>query len=349
MDFIEFTPVSQDNYLIASLEMPVGSTLSYTDSISLQAEKKLLSHPQILSIVSRIEKDRAFYILEMTESKYFSNEELSAIARSVGDISPGTIFLRHAGEKNKELEKEYRILGDDQEKLEKTMEALINFSKSSPMVQDIVLRFKNGGKEIVTHTDNKYFYSFLSPRKVQSALQFHFQNMVLGKYFTGDSLWDIRLNLELYQKDKNRILENTKIPLRDSPFLPFSELQKSKIVDVHPRLYRYNKKRSLPFFLRFSHPHFAKEWEKEARNLLDNEQDLLLENTFSKPSFVFFLLGHFFFWGICYLHDKRISEVSILIPLLFLYIYSSFYATISITVLFIFLLLYVLIFFCILT
>ncbi|MEK2644572.1 efflux RND transporter permease subunit [Bdellovibrio sp. BCCA] len=215
----EMSPAQDQSIFIARLMLPVGTSLPYTDQQTKQAEKWLLSRPEVQQVYAAIGgfgggasdanttmmfvtlkdvKDRG---KDPEKGKPLSQQEFMQIARKelakIQDVRPVLMDLSQQGfSGGRGYPIEFTILGSDWDKLAKYTQDMMKEMEKSGLMVDVDSNYLLGMPEIQVKPDRVSAAQHgVSIKSIGSTVNALIGGVKVGEYPEGGHRYDIKVKL----------------------------------------------------------------------------------------------------------------------------------------------------------
>lgn len=193
---ILFIPFTRGSTIIGYLDMPPGSTLSHTNSISTIVESNLLKIPGVRNVYSKVSKESVKYYIEKEKSFDFSEKSIKMIQKST---TYGFFYIPSEVEQRKNLHI-LDVYGNKPIGLFDSVQKIKEVLSISEEI-DIIQRFKTPHTvyEVIPSRE-KLYYSGSTPSSIYLYSRLSQAGGILGRVWDGTELTDLRFeNKEPFQ------------------------------------------------------------------------------------------------------------------------------------------------------
>jgi multidrug efflux pump subunit AcrB len=238
--------------LIGFLEYPSGTSYDYTNTSSLEIEKKILTFPGIKTIISRVDPGHTLYIINLEEGLIPSKDLQTKLKSHIGPTKDGYLFFFNREDKNLD-EVTFDIIGPDIEEIEKHVFKIVEDFKYRKGISEAVLRFKPSREEMIFLLDTEKFnWSNFNFSDFADQLRIAIQGSVASKVIYEGREMDIRVRYgDKFRSDLDS-LRDFQIKNSNNKFASIIDISQSKIHKVPIKIYHKNKQRTFSFTIRFT-------------------------------------------------------------------------------------------------
>lgn len=215
----EMSPAQDQSIFIAKLMLPVGTSLTYTDAQTKQAEKWLMSRPEVKQVYAAIGgfgggasdanstmmfitlKDPKERPKDPESGKVLSQQEFMQVARKglaqIPDVRPILMDLSQQGfSSGRGYPIEFTILGSDWNKLAKYTEQMMKEMENSGLMVDVDSNYLLGMPEIQVKPDRVSAAQHgVSIASIGSTVNALIGGVKVGEYPQGGHRYDIKVKL----------------------------------------------------------------------------------------------------------------------------------------------------------
>jgi Cation/multidrug efflux pump len=215
----EMSPAQDQSIFLAKLNLPVGTSLKYTDEQTRQAEQWLLSRPEVKQVYAALGgfgggasdanttmmfvtlKDKKDRGVDAEQKKILSQQEFMQVARTalqkIPDVRPVLMDLSQQGfSGGRGYPIEFTILGSDWDKLAKYTEDMMKEMSNSGLMVDVDSNYLLGMPEIQVKPDRLAAASAgVSVDSIGTTVNALIGGVKVGEYPQGGHRYDIKVKL----------------------------------------------------------------------------------------------------------------------------------------------------------
>ncbi|MCG9873744.1 MAG: efflux RND transporter permease subunit [Leptospiraceae bacterium] len=238
--------------IIGFLEYPSGTSYDYTNTSSLEIEKKILTFPGVKTIISRIDPGHTLYIISLEDGLIPSKDFQTKLKSHIGPTKDGYLFFFNREDKNLD-EVTFDIIGSDIEVIENHVFKIVEDFKYREGISEAVLRFKPSREEMIFFLDTEKFnWSNFNFSDFADQLRIAIQGSVASKVIYEGREMDVRVRYgDKFRSDLNS-LRDFQIKNSNNKFASIIDISQSKIHKVPIKIYHKNKQRTFSFTIRFT-------------------------------------------------------------------------------------------------
>lgn len=264
----EMSPTQDQSIFIARLNLPVGTSLTYTDAQTKKAEKWLLSRPEVKQVFSSVGgfgggssdtnssmmfvtlKDPKERGADPETGKILSQEKFMQVARKelakIPDVRPVLMDLSQRGfSGGRGYPIEFTVLGSDWEKLANSAQTIMKEMEKSGLMVDVDSNYLLGMPEIQVKPDRiaaaQHGVSIASIGSTVSAL---IGGVKVGEYPQGGHRYDIKVNL-VDQGDPMKEISTLFVGNSRGNLIPLPRLTKQEVGSSLQSISRSNRQRAI--------------------------------------------------------------------------------------------------------
>lgn len=266
----EMSPTQDQSIFIARLNLPVGTSLAYTDAQTKQAEQWLLSRPEVKQVYASVggfgsgggsaDANTSMMFVTLKEpkergvdpetGKILSQEKFMQVARKglakIPDVRPVLMDLSQRGfSGGRGYPIEFTVLGSDWDKLAKYSRTIMNEMEKSGLMVDVDSNYLLGMPEIQIKPDRIAAAQHgVSISAIGSTISALIGGVKVGEYPEGGHRYSIKLNL-VDQGDPMKELRTLFVGNSRGNLIPLPRLTKQEVGSSLQAISRYNRQRAI--------------------------------------------------------------------------------------------------------
>lgn len=260
----EFTPAQDQSIFLARLQTPVGSSLAYTNEKLAEAEKWMLSQPEVLQVYAAIggfggggggdsNSATMFVTLVPKGKRELSQQKFMDRARQalvkIKDLKPSLQDLSTRGfSTGRGYPIEFKLMGGDWEKLYETSTQIMKAMQDSDMMVDVDSNYLLGMPEVQVRPDRvKASLHGVSVQTIGKTVNSLIGGVVVGQYQKEGRRYDIRLKLE---EEEGRKTDVTSLLIGNtrSNLIPISQVTTVETKRSLQQISRVDRQRAISIY-----------------------------------------------------------------------------------------------------
>jgi len=269
----EFLPRQDQSAFLIRVQTPVRSSIAFTESKLVAAEKILHQHPEIdhfFSAIGGFTSDTGaadgavtdgqvnsalIYVTLKPKSQralgqFALMDQLRGELNAIPDVSAVPQDLAsHDFIAGRGFPIELNLRGPDYTVLEKKSQEIIDAMKQTGYFRDIDTDFRNGMPEVRIYPDRALAtVSGVTVDAIANTVQAAIGGAVQGKYTNKDRRYDVRLRLEGGQRVGPDDIMNLDVRTDYNELIPISSVIKTETVDTYQTIARTLRERSISIY-----------------------------------------------------------------------------------------------------
>lgn len=284
----EMTPLQDQSIFIARLTLPPGSSFSYMNEKTLQAEEWFRSQPEVKSVYAAVggfggssadtNVSMLFVTLVPKESRKISQQEFMDKSRGgLKKIPELKAFLQDLSARGfssgRGFPVEFTVMGPDWDQLSKQTTEIMKQMEDSGMMTDVDSNYLLGMPELQIVPDrNAAALHGVSVSAIGKTVNSLIGGVKVGQYPKDGTRYDIRLQLEKSGSPEKEV-ENLVVGNSRSNLIPLTKLVEKSVKPSLQSISRQNRQRAISVFANlkpgFSQPQAQSKIQDIAKNVLE--------------------------------------------------------------------------------
>jgi hypothetical protein len=192
---LEF-PFHKGGVIMGILEMPAGTSLNYTDSISAKIEFNLISTKKVVQVYSHVQNEQVKYYIKYAENEILNEDEIKQISRLA---NPGYFYIPSLNNRNTKLQ-EIQFYGNNYNTLQNSISLFTKkILESNPEIE-IILKYKPPFKNLLMIPNSqKLSFANIPPSTFAYNTKLQLSGAIFTRIFENGEIRDFRLE----QKNKS--------------------------------------------------------------------------------------------------------------------------------------------------
>lgn len=260
----EFVPSQDMSMFMARLQLPVGSSIAYTDKQVRQAEEWLLKQPEIQQIFVSIggfgggasdsNIANMFVTMVPKDQRKISQNEFMAKARKelskIKDLTPRMQDLSSRGfGAGRGFPIEFIVTGGDWDKLWEVTQKLMKSMEDSGMMVDVDSNYLLGMPEVQVKPDRvKAAMHGVDVRSIGQTINALIGGVIVGQYQKGGRRYDIRVQLEKDQETNPAAISSLLIGNNRGNLIPLRQVVNVETKKSLQQISRVNRQRAISVY-----------------------------------------------------------------------------------------------------
>ena len=267
----EFLPPQDQGNFIVRLQTPVDSSMLYTNSRVLEAEKFLNARPEVARTYAAVGgfgrggqanagfvfvslKPRAERGIDPEAGHVLSQQELMDVSRralrEVNDLKVSVQDLSMRGfAASRGYPVEFSVQGPNWEKLAEYSQTIMDRLDATGLVTDTDTDYLKGKPEIQIIPDRaRAAARGVSINAVSETVNAMVGSVVAGQYSSGGHRYDVRVQLQEQERDRADQIKRLTVRNNRGELIPLSEVVRIQERSSYAQISRYNRERAIKVF-----------------------------------------------------------------------------------------------------
>jgi len=267
----EFLPPQDQGTFIARLQTPVDSSMAYTNSKVLEAEKFFDSRPEVLRTYAAVGgfgrggqantgfifvslKPRAERPVDAKTGRVLSQQELMDVSRralqQVTDLKVSVQDLSMRGfAASRGFPVEFTVQGPNWEKLADYSQTIIDRLDATGLVTDTDSDYLKGKPEIqIIPNRERAAARGVSINAISETVNALVGSVVVGQYSSGGHRYDVRVQLQERDRDRADRIKGLTVRNNRGELIPLAEVVRIQERSSYAQISRYNRERAIKVF-----------------------------------------------------------------------------------------------------
>ena len=258
----EFVPAQDQSIFIMRLQTPIDSSLAYTNTKFLEAEKFLASRPEVLRYYSAVggfgggdvNSGNFFVTLKDPKDRKLTQMQFMDVCRKeLGKIKDVKVFIQDLSTRGFSSSRgfpiEFSIRGPDWGKLGELSEKVMKDLDATGMVTDLDTDYKLGKPEVrIIPNREKAAQHGVSIKAISETISALVGGIVTGKYESGGHRYDIRVRLQQEERDRADQIRSLYVRNNRGELVKLSEVVTIEEKSSLQQIIRYDRERAITIF-----------------------------------------------------------------------------------------------------
>jgi hypothetical protein len=183
-------PFHKGGVIMGILEMPAGTSLNNTDSISAKIEFNLISTKKVVQVYSHIQNENVKYYIKYAENEILTEDEIKQISRLA---NPGYFYIPSLNNRNTKLQ-EIQFYGNNYNTLQNSISLFTKkILESNPEIE-MILKYKPPFKNLLMIPNpQKLSFANIPPSTFAYNTKLQLSGAIFTRIFENGEIRDFRL------------------------------------------------------------------------------------------------------------------------------------------------------------